>query len=163
MCEFAEWLGWLSMSPYEQWQLVIRILTVGAIGFGAWWAIWSWLEAKKIEFELTVLENSGKIQAYFDVIGQQNYKDVGKKPSDNILERINTAMEVTDHVSEKNLGFRELRELCKKTNNIRHYIETIPAADRALTARQELRHKRQVKVKVKETGPETAPNQDSHQ
>jgi hypothetical protein len=158
MCEFADWLGWLSMSPYEQWQLVIRSLTVFAVGFGAWWAIWSWLTAKKIEFELRILENSGTVQAYFDMMKQLNYDEFGRKPSDNVLDRINTATAVSDRVTENVLGFRELRELSKRTNNIRHYIETLPVADQVLTERMELKRRRQVGTKAAK--PKTAPSED---
>jgi len=151
MCEFSDWLGLLSMSPYEQWQLLVRILTVGSVGLGAVWGIWNWLTSKKIEFELTILENSGRMQAYYEIMGQHNYGERGIEPSDNIRERIKVAAGVAELVSKKNVSFRELRHYAKQTVNIRHYIETIPAADRALTERNELRRRRTA-------GPHSDPN-----
>ena len=110
MCEISEWLGLLSMSPYEQWQLGIGLVTVAGVIFGVMWAYLSWRLTKKIEFQITVLQNMAmlivewkKIQHSREKSGEGRSKEI-----DEYIERFETDER---NVLDKKLGFSELRDL----------------------------------------------------
>ncbi len=112
VCEFIDYLGWFSMTAYQQWDVFSKILAAGTVIVIAWITSRRWRLGKKIEIEQTLIENMAFGRALF--YDSKDSSTVDEATRKEFKKKLEMYTRTTNRILSKNLGLAELRKLNKQ-------------------------------------------------
>ena len=118
-------LGAIDMPLADKWYIGLKI--IGMIGAGslAAWTIYSWVLSKKIEIEMSLLENMASGRAHF--LASSASKTLDEATKIEFQQFLDMYTKTTNKIISKNLGLAELMTLNKRhaaaTKFIQEYVE----------------------------------------
>jgi hypothetical protein len=111
MCEFMDYLGWFSMSPSEQWDIVLTMIGGVFVLVFAVVASRQWYLSKVIEIEMNILENTASGRAHFYNLDQRG--DVEDTTRTEFQKYLAMYTNTSERIIDNNLRLAELRKLNK--------------------------------------------------
>ena len=105
-----EYLGVISMSPAEKWDVFLKIFGLLGASGAAWWTISRWYLSKKIEYEVECLKNIAKITAHWNFLSSRAKSRENQDAIENIQKIVKTFEEIEKEITSSNLSFKKLRE-----------------------------------------------------